>query len=429
VGCSRYGNLPIGNLGEEENFTLYDVSMTRMLQKNRAISWVSTVLGQPDLGASFSPSSDDKFAPSVRISCSSDVNSEEIWSDDNELVSPVVRRPGSYRSLCIDIDLHDLAIAALTDPSSLSTSNALFNDPSSPTSVMQLDGTGGSLKFSEPLGDEMSTATSLPMLRALVLAWLRDAFESNSEVADSMLHHVYRLVQSPDVLLHDPALHRAVHALMKGTFVRLLGELQRLGCSVVHATFHKITVATNKTCLADAEEYIDFVISTIRSQIGENGDGLSGLARVSLRPRQFHTQFIFLDEYNFGTIHLERHERDNIDEEFVLEEESTDNTVVVPSVVTAWSLMNFMGSDIAQEYFRVIIARFSRDILRKEQDLRKKDGSKGLPSLFDKELQEKLLEFKKRMISKTFASALTRAVGEISKEMEEKENNETRTGQ
>jgi DNA polymerase epsilon subunit 1 len=424
VECSRYGNLPIGNLGGEESFTLYDVTMTRMLQKNRAISWASTVQGQPDLGASLFPSSDGNSTMSVQISTSSDLNSEDIWSDDNELVSPVVRRPGSYRSLCIDIDLHDLAIAALTDPSSLSTSNALFNDPSSPASVMQLDGTGGSFKFSEPLGDEMSTVTSLPMLRALVLAWLRDAFESNSEIADSMLHHVYRLVSSPDVLLHDPALHRAVHSLMKGTFVRLLGELQRLGCSIVHATFQKITVSTNKTCLADAEEYINFVISTIRNQIGENGDG-SGLARVSLMPRQFHTQFIFLDEYNFGTLYLDRHDRDSEEitqADFVLEEDSSEDTVVVPSVIENWSLINYIGSDIAQQYFRVIIARFSRDILRKEEDLRKKGGSKALPSLFDKDLHGKLFDFKKRMISKTFAAALTSAVGEIGKEMEERKN-------
>jgi DNA polymerase epsilon subunit 1 len=426
VQCARYGNLPVGNFGEEENFILYDVSFSRLLQKNRSISWASSEPGRPDLGASFFPSSGGIVRPSFQLFTSADVSSEEIWSDDNELISPVIRCPGSYRSMCIDIDMQDLAIAALTDTTSTHGSHFVPSDPNSPTSVMHLDGNGGGLKLSEPLGDEMSTATSLPMLRALVAAWLRDAFVSNSEVADSLLHNVYRLVSSPDILLHDPALHRAVHALMKGTFVRLLGELQRLGCSIVHATFHKITVSTNKTCLADAEEYINFVISTIRSQVAESGESLSGLARVSLRPRQFHTQLLFLDEYNFGTVYLERHEKESIEnEDFLIEEEASDDTVVIPSVVTAWSLMNYMGSEIAQEYFRVVVGRFSKDILKKEHDLRNRDGNKGLPSFFDKELRDKILSFKKRIVSKTFAAMLTRAVGEISKEHEENEGNDS----
>ncbi|OEU13384.1 DNA/RNA polymerase, partial [Fragilariopsis cylindrus CCMP1102] len=421
IGYARYGNLPIGNLGDEENFTLYDISLTRMLQKNRAVSWASPVSGRPDLGASFFPSSDGKFRPSIQLAGSSDVNSEDIWNDDNELLSPVIRRPGSYRSLCVDIDLHDLAIAALTDTSNLSTNTMMSNDIGSPTSVMQ--GSGGALKLSEPLGDEMSTATSLPMVRALVGAWLRDAFASNSSVADSMLHNVYRLISAPETRMHDPALHRALHALMRGTFMRLLGELQRLGCSIVYANFHKITIATNKTCLADAEEYVNFVISTIRNQVGENGEDFSGLARVALRPRQYHTHLLFLDEYNFGTMHLERCDRDEVDRDYFIEEDTTENTVVVPSVVTAWSLMNYMGSDIAEEYFRIIIGRFSRDVLKKEKDLISRDGSGNLPSLFDKEMNEKVLEYKRKMISKQFATTLTRAVGEIAKEEEENRNN------
>lgn len=412
VRCSRYGNIPIGNLGGDEHFTLYDISLSRMLQKNRAISWASTVPGCPDLGATFFPSSSDgKFRPLIQIAETSVENNEEVWSDDNELVSPVIRRPGTYRSLCIDLDMQDLAIAALTDVASTSGGHGGPADPASPTSVMQLDGSGGgALKLAEPLGDEMSTATSLPMLRALVATWLRDAYTANSLVADSMLHHVYRLVSSPETLMHDSALHRAMHTLMKGTFLRLLGELQRLGCTIVHATFHKVTVSTNKTSLADAEEYVNFVMQTIR-----NGEDNGALARVALRPRTFHTQFVFLDEYNYGTIHLERQETDAVDDTY---ENLSCRTVVVPSVVTAFSLINYIGSEIAQEYFRIVIGRFSKDILKKENELKARNGDDGTLSMFDRELNEQLLAFKKKMVSKQFASTLTRAVSDIGKEME-----------
>jgi DNA polymerase epsilon subunit 1 len=424
VEYARYGKLPVGNLGEDENFSLYDVSLNRLLKKNRAVSWASSGSGRPDLGASFLPSTDGKFKPSLQLATSSVIDSEELWSDDKELVSPLVRRPGTYRTLCIDIDLHDLAIAALAEPVTTPGSLGFHNDPTSPMSVLQIDNASSLFKLAEPMGDEMSTATSLPMLRALVASWLKDAFASNSEVADSLLHHVYRFVSSPEVRLHDPALHRGVHALMKNTFMQLLGELQRLGCSIVHATFHKITVCTNKTCLADAEEYINFVISTVRKQMAENGDSVSGLARIAMQPRQFHTQFVFLDEYNFGTIHLERKLKQGVEEDLFIEEGQNEDTVVVPSVVTAWSLMNCMGSKTAQEYFRVVIARFSRDVFKKEHELRGKEGSEYIPSFFDKDLNEKLLVFKKKMISKTFASILTRAVGDIGQEQETTEKDE-----
>jgi DNA polymerase epsilon subunit 1 len=429
VAFARYGNLPVGNLGEDENLTLYDVGLSRMLQKNRALSWASRS-GQPDLGSSLLPSIDGKVVCSSDLAGAACVNQDEIWGDADELRSPVVRRPGCYRSVCVDIDLQDLAIAALSDTANVPSLNLVASaleadnngnaNPGSPTSVALFDegsGFNSAMKSSEPLGDEMSTSIALPMIRALVASWLRDAFALNNHVADTMLHHVYRVISHPETLMHDPALHRVVHSMMKVTFMRLLNELQRLGCHIVFASFHRITVASNKTSLAEAEEYINFVISTVRNQSGINGEESSPLARVSLRPRQFHTQYLFLDEYNFGTMHLERHNKSEIEDEYVVEEdEENPETVVVASVVTAWSIMNYLGSEYAQEYFRLIIGRYSKDVLKKQMELKLREKEKNMPSVFLKEASDELLRYKKLMVSKHFASTLTRAVGEISRD-------------
>jgi DNA polymerase epsilon subunit 1 len=420
VSYSRYGQVPLGNLGDDENVALYDVSLARMIKKNRALSWASTVPGRPDLGVNFLPSSEGSLFPSIDSGASS-YNQEEIWGDDEELVSPVIRRPGCYRSICVDIDVQDLAIAALSEVCASLTSNApgALNqaggiDPHSPNTVALFDSNFNMSKATGGLGDQMATSVSLPLVQALVGGWLRDAFASNSLVADELLHHIFQLVSNPEALLHDPALHRVTHSLMKATFMRMLGELQRLGCSIVYASFHRVIVATNKIELADAEEYINFVISTARSRAGDE-DG-NALARVSLRPRQFHSHFAFMDEYNFGTMHLERVEQDQVEEdEFVVrEEEST--SVVVPSVVTAWSVMNYLGSEIAQEYFRAIIGRFSKDVLKKQMDLRPKDEAIHLSLAGANGNNDQLLNYKKKMITKHFASYLTRAVGEIMKD-------------
>ena len=410
VAYSRYGQVPVGNLNHDENTLVYDVSLARLIQKNRAISWASPSR-RPDLGVNYYPYANGGSFP-LTEDAGNKFTQEEIWGDDDELVSPVVREPGCYRSICIDIDLQDLAIASLTNTAAMGTGSSV--DPHSPQSVTAFNSafmTGS--KLSTPLGDEMSTSISLSMVRALVSGWLKDAFTQNSLVADELLHHIYRLVSNPETLLHDPALHRVVHSLMKTTFRKLLGELKRLGCRVVFASFHKIIVATNKLEFSEAQEYIQFVLETVRKQV--DGDDL---AKLSLSPRQFHSHFVFLDEYNFGTMQLERLERSELDESipwFYDDGENAD-AVIVPSVVTAWTLMDYLGSEMAQQYFRVIIGRFSKDVLRKQIEIASTEDV--LPILGAPGLDEPVLAYKRKMISRHFAHDLTRAVSDIQRDEE-----------
>jgi len=425
VAFARYGNLPIGNLGEDVDFTIYEVSLARTLQRNRALSWASPLRGTPDLGAPLVASGDGKLRPSIQ---SAGNDTADIWGDNDELVSPVIRNPGCYRTVCVDIDVHDLAVAALTDIAALASSAAGPrndpSDPSSPTSVVQLGNVSGAdSDFLGPLGDEMSMSTALPMLRALVAAWLKDAFTANNEIADSMLHHVYRLISNPDTLMHDPALHRVVHSLMKTTFMRLLNELQRLGCTIVYATFHRITIATNKIGLADAEEHVNFVISTVQRKCLDSEEQ-SSLARVALRPRQFHSHYLFLDEYNYGTLMLERQEKNLLEAgEYYIDGEQSDDSVVVPLVVTAWSIMNYLGSDIAKEYFRIIIGRFSREALKKQVEIQNRNEAHAMMSVFCKDMRDELLRYRQKMVTRHFATYLTRAVSEIMKDFNEQSKN------
>jgi DNA polymerase epsilon subunit 1 len=423
VSYARYGRVPLGNLGDDENMAVYDVNFSRLIGKNRAVSWANPGLGKPDLGANFMVSEGSSVSYALDSGCHV-YNQDEIWGDDDELVSPVIRRPGCYRSICVDIDVYDLAIAALTDlSSSLATGGpgllASQANPSSPNNVALFDSSFGMSTIAGPLGDEMSTVVSLPIARALVCGWLKDAMNAQSDVADELLHHVYRLISSPQALLHDPALHRAVHGLMKTAFFRILGELQRLGCSIIYASFHRITVATNKIELADAEEYINFVIATARKRANENNEQGDSLSRVALRPRQFHTHFVFLDEYNFGSVQLERVEKSDLESEndFNIPESEHKSTVVVPSVITAWSVMNYLGSQIGHEYFRAIIGRFSKDVFKKQMELVALGDRLSLTGINDFDSQ--LLDHKRQMVRKHFASYLTRAVSEILKDSAE----------
>ena len=418
VSYCRYGQVPLGNLGQDENNMVFDVSLSRLIFKNRALSWASCTHGRADVGVNFLPSREGGTLPSIGVTGTA-YSQDEIWGDDDELVSPTIRRPGCYRSICVDIDLQDLAIASLTNTAlSAPMMGPSGADPNSPSSVAMFGSGLSASKNTSPLGDDMSTTIALPIVRTLVSGWLKDAFSTSSHVADELLHHIYRLIADPGNLFHDHALHRVVHSLMKSTFLRLLSELQRLGCTIVYASFHKIIVATNKLELSDAEEYINFVIDTARRQATSSyGDQDDTLAKVSLRTRQFHTHFAFLDEYNYGTMHLDRIDRGEIDEsiDFAIPDSNEDsNLVVVPSVVSAWSIMNYLGSEVAQEYFRAIVGRFSKDVLRKQMEVVLQDGI--LPVAGALGLSEHIIQYKRKMISKHFAAYLTRAVGEIQKD-------------
>jgi len=438
VSSARFAQIPVGNLNQDENIAMFDVLYARNLNKSRAVLWANEMPNQPDLGSnalSLVGKTGAGFRPTE-----TDINNNDIWGDDDALVSPVIQRPGAYRCVCVELDIYDLSIAALTDSSlatlpgasvaATSKGGALFDTETNVPSAI--------ISASTPLGDEMSTAISLPVLRSLIQSWLRDAYQTNSHIADDLLHDVYRLISYPDALLNDPALHRVVHSLMKTTFMRLLGELQRLGSTIISANFHKVVIATNKSHIYDAKEYIEFVISTILKRAG-GGDGSNhtaeGLGRISLRPNNFYSHYIFLDQINFGGVHFEQRDIEDAEESEMTQLFNSvggeeDSPTIVPTVVCGWNIMQYLASDIAQDYFRTIVGRFSKDVFRKQLLIEHNANPKGTtfsPISVTKtngdedgnsslSPQEQLLTYKKKMISKHFAHYLTRVVGELIEE-------------
>lgn len=93
VSYARYGQIPLGNLGTDENLALYDVCLSRFIQKNRTLSWASPFRGRCDSGLDFLPHADGGTFPDIE-GCGQLATQDEIWCDDDDLVSPVIRRQG-----------------------------------------------------------------------------------------------------------------------------------------------------------------------------------------------------------------------------------------------------------------------------------------------------------------------------------------------
>jgi len=417
VDHARYAKVPIGNLGTDPIITSYDVMLARVLQKNRALMWTSSKPGCPDVGLSSLSLAPGASILGLMHSHSNEIDTNDIWGDENESISPVVSYPGAYRSICAEIDIHYLAIAALSDCKNNSTGAA---------GMFGADGT--ITNSNATLGDEMSTAISLPLLRSLVQHWLHDASELGNPIADQLLGHVYRLINSPGATLNDPALHRVVVSLMKITFYQLLGEFQKLGSTIISATFNRIIIATNKTTLPEAMEYVDFVIATIKKRL-VSLDNSADFARLSLVRNNFYAHYIFLDEHNYGGLLFENRQPEDDDEAqwafdvaVPSQEGETESITVVPTVQSGWNIAHYLASEIAQENFRILISRFSKDVYRKQVNLQKKtlkEDDESNPCTKNegeeprKSLREQLLIFKKKLVSKQFASYLTACVGDI----------------
>ena len=319
VNYSRFGSIPVGNLGEDENIALYDISFARQLRKSRSLLWSSAAQGVPDFGNSISDAGEITVESSDEVATS-------IWGEE-EAISPVVRVPGVYRMLCAEIDVHDLAIAALTDYNASSgfQVGVITNNDNKAYSTESL-----------ALGDEMACAMPFQLLQGLSSAWLKEANEHNSVVADELLHHLYRLVCAPESCLNDPALHRVLHASMRALFYKLLGELQHLGAVIVCASFGRIVIATNKTDISAAQEYTEFIISTIRKR----GGGEEGLGRLALSPTKYWNHYLFIDEYNFGGMHYQIREPETDDEaQWSFE---YNGVTVVPTVVSSWNVIHYL---------------------------------------------------------------------------------------
>ena len=436
LAYARFSNIPIGNLGLDADVTTYDVSLSRLLVKNRALTWASNRPGCPDTGYNALPLVSGSTIMGLigeEYTGTKILDSNDIWGDEDENIKPVVAFPGAYRSICVEIDVHDLIIAAITDVKG--SIAGIANNVGNFSSSLAADGS------TTPLGDEMSTAISLTLLRSLAQHWLRDASDFNNATADHLLSNFYRIISSPEASLNDPALHRVVLSLMKSTFNQLLGELQRLGCTIVCATFNRIVVATNKYNLPDAKEYIDFIIATLQKSLSDDNSN-DGFSRLSLQPSNFYSNYIFLDEHNFGAMYFENREPADEEEaqwsftmkvnENVNAGSSSENEEVeiVPTVLSGWNVMRYLPNDVCQEYFRAIIGRFSKDVYRKQMLIAAKEeesfnfhdqrrqGRSDPQSKSETKLspQEQLIAYKKKLISKHFASDITRAVGEIIKE-------------
>ncbi|TFJ85676.1 hypothetical protein NSK_003184 [Nannochloropsis salina CCMP1776] len=269
--AARYSHLPLGNLGLDPQRTMADVLLGRLLHGNRHVLWASEGT-RPDLGGA----EDDQ---------------NDAWAD--EASNPVIRVPGAYRKVCIELEIEGLAVLSMLSAAELeemdgaqglATSDVAQGNGGVAGPGMESAGAGG--------GDDRACASAFRLLRVLVETWMGEVERVGSLQADALATNFWRWMCDADSLFYDPALRRLCLMLINKYFHRLVAEMRRLGAQVIFANAQRIMIATNKEDMASAHEYASFVLRTVLSR--------RIFSRLQITPVRYWWQLFFFDEHNFG---------------------------------------------------------------------------------------------------------------------------------
>ena len=174
-----------------------------------------------------------------------------------------VLSPGAHRSVCVQLRLHHVLVAALAAAPALA------------------DADGGPV--------DAGGGPALRCLRRLVAAWIEDATRHGSPHADDLLLAAGRWLRDASRGFHAPRLAAASARLAARLLAALLASVSALGAAVVAADEGGLILATGRRSLAAAVAHVDYLLAALARRDG----GLYGL--LQLAPCRWWHALLFRD--------------------------------------------------------------------------------------------------------------------------------------
>lgn len=263
---ARYGRIPICNLEKDDPTFLIDIDYARRLQRSNVVLWWSPS-PKPDHGG---------------------YEKDDIVGPMETVEMPNVNNPGSYSSVCIEIEIRNLAINTILTSSLLNElegSDSVSMNPAAPQGDEPTDGTN------VIFADNAFATAGVSVMREMVKSWSGLATRGNA-VAELLVEHLVRWVENPDSFLYDRALHYYVQTMSQKAFVQLLADFRRVGSHVVFANSNKLLIQTTKLELGNAYAYSDYILKAIRATPLFNF--------LDLKINEYWDYLIWYDEVNHG---------------------------------------------------------------------------------------------------------------------------------
>ncbi len=265
---ARYGDIPLCNLESNDPRFLIDIAYARRLQKERVILWWSGQ-AQPDHAGY---EKDDVLGPLETVDM------------------PSINNPGTYSSVCIDLNLRNLAINTILSSSlinELEGADSVSFNPAPSHDTATADGT---MIYS----DNAFASAGITVLREMVKAWWQEAVSSGSgySMADIMVQHLVRWVSSPGSFLYDRSLAYYVQMMSKKTLQQLMSDFKRVGSHIVFASPNRLLLQTTKAEVGNAYAYSQYIIKTIKSK--------PLFQFMDLEVKEYWDYLVWYDEFNYG---------------------------------------------------------------------------------------------------------------------------------
>jgi DNA polymerase epsilon subunit 1 len=263
---ARYGDVPLCNLERDDPRFLIDIAYARRLQKNNVVLWWSGG-PRPDHAG---------------------YEQDDILGPLETVQMPSVNNPGTYPSVCIELDIRNLAINTILTSSlinELEGSDSISFNPAAPSDDSPSDGTN--VLYS----DNAFATAGVTVLREMVKAWWTEACKGSS-MADIMVQHLVRWVENPDSFLYDRSLRYYVQMMSRKAFQQLMTDFRRVGSHVVFASSTRLLLQTTKSEVGNAYAYSQYILKSIKAK--------PLFHFLDLEIKEYWDYLVWYDEFNYG---------------------------------------------------------------------------------------------------------------------------------
>lgn len=266
VELARYGDIPLCNLDKDYPCFLIDIAYARRLQKADVVLWWS---GAP-------------------LPDHAGHEKDQILNSMETVQMPALNNPGTYSSVCIDLDVRNLAINTILTSSLINELEG--SDPMTVNlagSANDDDNNGVGVLYS----DNAFTTAGVMVMREMVKAWWTEACRGSS-MADIMVQHLVRWVESPSSFLYDRSLHYYIQMMSRKAFLQLLTDFRRVGSHIVFASGTRLLLQTTKAEVGNAYAYSQYILKSIKAK--------PLFHFLDLEIKEYWDYLVWHDEFNYG---------------------------------------------------------------------------------------------------------------------------------
>ena len=306
VELARYGDIPLCNLEREDPRFLIDIAYARRLQRSNVVLWWASG-PLPDHAG---------------------YEKDEILQPMETVEMPSVNNPGTYSSVCIELNVRNLSINTILTSSLINEAEGSDSISLNPAGSSDGDpGAGIGVLYSE---DAFASA-GIAVLREMVKAWWTEACKGNT-MADVMVQHLVRWVENPDSFLYDRSLHHYVQMMSRKAFQQLMTNFRRVGSHIVFANANRLLLQTTKAEVGNAFAYCQYILKSIKAK--------PLFHFLDLEIKEYWNYLVWYDEYNYGGKACQE----------VVEAESQPLDMIMH-----WQLNTFLPTHYQNDFYRWIV--------------------------------------------------------------------------